>query len=145
MSDDGERTEGNHRGAPTIQVTAQSDSLSLYLKRAVNLSKAVIPAGNDQSPLRFWDFIRFAALLSLCITPVIAVPTAAMARDYELWEIAAFVTLIPIWVGTLTVGCLVMIPVWVWRLYKRFSQEGAKKTTPQGRLWDQWMDGPQPL
>jgi hypothetical protein len=50
-----------------------------------------------------------------------------------------------VWLGTLSVGCVVMTPVWIWRLCKRLAGKIAGKTTPQGRLWDQWMDGPEPL
>ena len=107
-----------------------------------------IPTTRHDRPLSFSDFIRVAAFLTLCIFPVVILLTASLAakhHDRTIWEIATFVTLFPIWVGTLTVGCLVMIPVWIWRLCKRFSGTSAAKTIPQKQLWDRWLDGPEPL
>jgi hypothetical protein len=73
---------------------------------------------------------------------LIAVMAAAIARDFEGWKLAAFLTLFPIWFGTLTVAVLVMIPLWIFRLSKRLARKHTGKTTPQGRLWDEWMDSP---
>jgi hypothetical protein len=91
------------------------------------------------------DFMRFAALLSLCILPLVAllVMLAGSNRPNDaIWGVAVFLALFPIWVGTLGVACLVMIPVWIWRLLDRCAQKTAFKTTPQRPLWDQWIDGP---
>jgi hypothetical protein len=107
-----------------------------------------IPTARHERPLRFWDFIRVAAFLTLCIFPfaiLLAALLTAKRHDHTVWEVATFLTLFPIWVGTLTVGCLVMIPVWIWRLCKRLSGTNAGKNIPQGRLWDRWMDGPEHL
>jgi hypothetical protein len=99
-------------------------------------------------PLRFWDFVRVAAFLTLCVFPVmilLAASLAAKSHDHSVWEVAAILTLFPIWVGTLTVGCLVMIPVWIWRLCKRLARGVSGKTISQERLWDRWIDGPEQL
>jgi hypothetical protein len=107
-----------------------------------------IPTTRHDRPLSFSDFIRVAAFLTLCIFPVVILLAASLAakhHDRTIWEIATFVTLFPIWVGTLTVGCLVMIPVWIWRLCKRLTGKNAGKTIPQKQLWDRWIDGPEPL
>jgi hypothetical protein len=104
-----------------------------------------IPAKTHERPLRFWDFVRVAAFLTLCISPLVILLTASLAakhHDGGVWGIAAFLTLFPIWVGTLTVGCLVMIPLWIWRLCKRLSGTISPKSTPQKQLWDRWVDGP---
>jgi hypothetical protein len=106
-----------------------------------------IPTTKHERPLRFLDFIRFATLLTLCIFPVVilvAVLLGAKHFDRTVWVLGVFLAVFPIWVGTLTVGCLVMIPVWIWRLWNRLSGESAGETTPQKQLWDQWMDGPYP-
>ena len=47
--------------------------------------------------------------------------------------------------GTLTVGCLVMILVAVWRLGKLLAREVAEKTDPQEQLWGRWTADPEPL
>ena len=107
-----------------------------------------IPTARHERPIRFWDFIRVAAFLTLCMFPIVILLAASLTakrHDRTLWEIATFLTLFPIWMGTLTVGCLVMIPVWIWRLCKRLPRTSAAKTTPQKQLWDRWMDVPEPL
>jgi hypothetical protein len=107
-----------------------------------------IPTTKHEHPIRFSDFVRAAAFLTLCIFPVVFLLAAVLAvkrPDRTVWELATFLTFFPIWTGTLTVGCLVMIPVWIWRLCKRLSGNNRAKTTAHEKLWDQWMDGPEPL
>jgi hypothetical protein len=74
--------------------------------------------------------------------------TAAILGNPFVWAIALILcplTILILWIGTLTIGCLVMIPVVVCRLSKLMARHGAEKITPQGRVWDQWIDGPEPL
>ena len=100
----------------------------------------------DERPLRFWDFIRWAAILTLSVT-AITVVIAAVGSDVEVWALSAtlwVLAVLAIWVGTMGVGCLVMIPVEIWRLGKRHSGKNAAKTAPR-LLWDKWMDGPERL
>ena len=117
-------------------------------------SIAPIPTGTDERPLRFWDFIRAAAVVSVCVTvalPVLFVPGAIIYVDKgnpEVLYIAPFLWflgVLAIWVGTLSVGCLVMIPVGIGSLSKRLARKGAGKTIPEEMLWDRWIDGPEPL
>ena len=84
-------------------------------------SKAPIPTGTDERPLRFWDFIRAAAVVSVCVTvalPVLFVPGVILYVDYGKTEVLYiapflwFLSVLAIWVGTLSVGCLVMFPLW---------------------------------
>ena len=109
-------------------------------------STAYVSTQSEERPLRFLDFIRWASLLTLWVTAV-AVLIAAIKVDPNVWVVTAglwFLIVFAIWVGILTVGCMIMIPVWIWRLCKRFAKTGAEVTIPQGGLWDRWMDGPQP-
>ena len=108
-------------------------------------SKASIPTKTGERPFRYRDFIRLAGLLTLCIGPLIAVQVITMGGDHELWGIAAFCTLVPIWVGSLIAGFFVMIPLWVWRLVRRLTRKLLGKTPPDGRVWDQWIDVPESL
>ncbi len=108
-------------------------------------SKASIPTKTGERHLGYRDFIRLAGLLTLCICPLIAVQVITMGGDHELWGIAACCTLVPIWVGSLIAGFCVMIPLWVWRLVRRSTRKRLGKTLPDGRVWDQWMDGPESL
>jgi len=110
-------------------------------------SKAAIPSGTHKRPLSLSAFARFATLLNLGVTLAMLV-TAVIQGNHKTWIIAAVlcpVTILVIWIATLTIGCLVMIPVGIWRLKKRFARQGAWNVTSQGRLWDRWMDGPEPL
>src|SRR5262245_50099314 len=110
-------------------------------------SKASIPTSGRELPLRFWDFIRWAALLTLGVTAVTLVIVAVQCY-LEVWAIAPllwFLTVVAVWIGTLTVCCLVMIPLWIWRHSKRLARIGEGKVPPQERLWDRWIDGPEPL
>jgi hypothetical protein len=73
--------------------------------------------------------------------------TAVIQGNHETWIIAAVlcpVTILVVWIVALTIGCLVMIPVGIWRLRQRLARERAWKVTPQGQLWDRWMDGSGP-
>ena len=106
--------------------------------------RVAIPTGTHQRPLSLWDFARLATLLNVGVTLAMLV-TAVIQGDHKTWIIAAVlwpVTILMVWVVTLTIGCLVMIPVGIWRLKKRSARQGAWNVTSQGRLWDRWIDGP---
>ncbi len=110
-------------------------------------SKAAIHTGTYKRPLSLWNFARFATLLNLGVTLAMLV-TAVIQGNHETWIIAAVlcpVTILVIWIATLTIGCLLMIPLGIWRLSKRLARKGAGRTIPQGQLWDRWMDGPEHL
>ena len=110
-------------------------------------SKAAIPTGTHKRPLSLWDFARFATLLNLGVTLAMLV-TAVIQGNLKSWIIAAVlwpVTILVVWIGTLTIGFLVMIPVGIWRLRKRLARQPGWKVTPQQPLWDRWIDGPELL
>src|SRR4051794_36803221 len=110
-------------------------------------AKAPNPTESQRRQLRLWDFVRFGALLTLGSTIAILV-TASVQGNHEVWAIASILclwTTLVVWIVALTIGCLVMVPVGIWRLGKRLARQSATKTVPQGRLWDRWIDGPQPL
>ena len=95
----------------------------------------------DVRPLSFVDFVRWAAILTLGVTAVTVV-VAVVQSIGDVWALSAvlwFLSVFAIWIGTLSVGCLVMIPV---KICKRLSRRNAAKTAPQKPLWDRWMDGP---
>jgi len=110
-------------------------------------SKAAIPSGTHKRPLSLSAFARDAGLLTLGVTLAMLV-TAVIQGNHKTWIIAAVpcpVTILVIWIATLTIGCLAMIPVGIWRLSKRLARQGVGKVTPQGQPWDRWIDGPEPL
>jgi uncharacterized protein (DUF2062 family) len=109
--------------------------------------EGLIPTPTHKRPLSLWDFARFAAFLTFGMTVAILVTAAIQGNPY-VWAVTAIlcpVTILLVWIVTLTIGCLVMIPVGIWRLSKRLARQGAEKTIFQGPLWDQWIDGPEPL
>ena len=109
-------------------------------------SKARVPTGTHKCPLSLWDFARIAALLTLGVMVVMFV-TALVQGNHEAWAGASTLclwTTLVIWIVALTIGCLVMVPVGIWRLAKRLARQGTPKVTSQGRLWDWWIDGPEP-
>ena len=110
-------------------------------------SKAFSVTRTDKRPLSLWDFARFGALLSLGSAVVILI-TASVQGNHEIWAVASILclwTTLIVWIVALTIGCLVMVPVGIWRLGKRLARKSAEKTIPQGRVWDRWIDGPEPL
>ena len=71
--------------------------------------------------------------------------TAAVQGRYEVWAVASVLclwTILVVWIVAVTIGCLVMVPVGIWRLGKRLARHGAGKVVHQGQLWDRWIDGP---
>jgi hypothetical protein len=110
-------------------------------------SRPPIHTRTGERPLSFWDFVRWAMFLTLGVT-VVTLVIAAVRFNSEVWAISAvlwFLVVLAVWIGTLTVGCLVMIPVGIWRLRKRLASKGLGETIASGRLWDRWMDGPEPM
>src|SRR3954465_5537601 len=110
-------------------------------------SRTPIGTGTHERPLGLWHFARFATLLNGVVTVAMLV-TAVFQGGHEVWLMAAMLwplTILVIWIFALIIGCLVMIPVGIWRLGKRLARQGARRDTSQGRLWDRWIDGPEPL
>jgi hypothetical protein len=114
------------------------------------LSASVIRrfAGVADAP-DLWDFLRWAALLTLWVT-ALAVVIAAFQANPSVWVAIAgvwFLVVCAVWFGILVVDCLAIISVAIWRLRKRptrIAQIETERTVPHGGLWDHWMDGPEP-
>ncbi len=120
---------------------------------AVKYSTAYTSTQSNKPRLSFRDFIRCGTTLTHCViavTPLIAVlgVIKVNSEDRASTALVCFlgilVGILIIWAGTLIVGCLIMVPVWIWRFGERLAQSRIKVTTSQERLWDQWMDGPEP-
>jgi hypothetical protein len=108
-------------------------------------SQAPIRIRTGERPLRFSDFVRWAAILTLGVTAIMLV-ISVVQSNFEVWALSValwFLSVVAIWIGTLTVGFLVMIPVEMWRLGKQLSGKTDARTSPQKLLWDKWMDGPE--
>jgi hypothetical protein len=102
---------------------------------------------SQNGSLRFGNVIRWAALLTLWLT-AIAVLMAVITVHPVGWVVVAvswLALVAALWFGIFTACCLVMIPLAIWRISKRLAQLPVEKPALHGGLWDQWMDGPQPL
>ncbi len=130
---------------------------------AMKHPESISSTGQGDRSLTFSLFIRTGVSLTLVYS--VALPSAGLLIiavygpasllipslhfDFMiLCRIIAFFAVLLVfasWVGTLIVGCLIMVPVWIWRFGKHLAQARIRVTVPQGRLWDQWMDGPEPL
>jgi hypothetical protein len=112
--------------ARQVHAASTSDMVALpMMKHAKDHHRSA----REVSTLTFLCFIRCAAVLTFCVGPIVILNAAILSAhnaNKELWVAAAFVTLFPIWAGTLIVGCLVTVPVAIWRLGKRLAQEGAR-------------------
>jgi len=100
------------------------------------------------------DFIRSGVRFTFCAIAAIPILVvyAILRVKFEDWAIASLVyslgllaVVLVVWVGTFVACCLVMVPVGVFRFAIRHAKAREVKTMPQGRIWDGWMDGPEPL
>ena len=110
-------------------------------------SKACVPRESDRRQLSLWSFVRVATLLTVGAISVVLV-VILLSGDPQLLQVSGLlcvVTITLIWTITLTIGCLVMIPVGIWRIGRQLSRGVPQKVASQGRVWDRWMDGPEPL
>jgi hypothetical protein len=110
-------------------------------------SKVCISERSNSRSLSLWSFVRVAVLLTLGASSVMLV-IMVFSGDPQLWPVSGFLwlaTIAAIWTITITVGCLVMIPVGIWRIGKQLSRGIPPKVASQGQVWDRWMDGPEPL
>jgi len=92
-------------------------------------------------------FARVALLLTYGAMPVM-LTFVLLSGDPQLGMVGGvlcLLTIVAIWTLTITIGCVVMIPVGVWRIGKRIAQDNPRKSANRGQVWDRWMDGPEPL
>jgi hypothetical protein len=88
----------------------------------------------------------FAA--GLLITPIFGVASLFTSYRFEpilIWKIIGFfpVLYVPVlWFCTICVGCLILIPVEIWRFSHRGNQTGLNKGAPEEGLWDRYLDVP---
>jgi hypothetical protein len=110
-------------------------------------SKACVAQGSNRRGLSLWSFVRVAALLTLGATSVMLV-IMLFSGDPQLWQVSGFLwlaTIAAIWTITITIGCLVMIPVGIWRISRQLSGGVSEKVASHGLVWDRWLDGPEAL
>jgi VIT1/CCC1 family predicted Fe2+/Mn2+ transporter len=112
----------------------------------MNHSKSAALKQTRSRRLSLMGFARVASLLSLGALIVI-VPYIIFSGDPWIWIVSAAlcgVTIALIWTVTISVGCLVMIPVAMWRLSRRLDRGLSLGAAQNGQVWDRWIDGPKP-
>jgi hypothetical protein len=110
-------------------------------------SKPCVPTESTCSRLSLWAFVRVAALLTVGASSAMLV-IVLLSGDPQLWQFSSLLllgTIAAIWAITITIGCLVMIPVGIWRIRRQLSRGIPAKVANHGQVWDRWMDGPEPF
>jgi hypothetical protein len=117
---------------------------------------------SEDRSLGFGYFIRYAAkhtafavvvylAVGLLLTGFFGIASLVTSHQFEpllIWKVVGlfFVLTVPVlWVATIFVGCLIMIPVEICRLIQLHVRNNPKNTAPEARLWDRSLDGPGPL
>ena len=121
------------------------------------------PSGTSEDPsLSFGYFIRYAAKhtafavvvylsVGLLVTGFFGIASLFTSHQFEpllIWKVVGFffVLTVPVlWFASIFVGCLIMIPVEICRLFQLLVRTNPKNTAPEGRLWDRSLDGPETL
>jgi hypothetical protein len=118
-------------------------------------------SGRSEDPyLGFGYFVRFAteqtafggvACLGagLLVTAVFGIASVFVSYRFEpilVWKVIGFFLFLYVpflWFFAICVGCLIMIPVEIWRFSQRRAKTDLKKTAPEEVLWDRLLDGPE--
>ena len=118
-------------------------------------------SGTSEDPsLGFGYFIRFAAeqtafggvaylavgLLLTAVFGIASVFTSYRLEPILIWKVIGFFLVLYVsvlWFCTIGVGCLIMIPVEIWRFSHRRTQTDLKKGAPEDGLWDRYLDAPE--
>jgi hypothetical protein len=90
-------------------------------------------------------FARTAALASFGASLAMFLCAAAMGNQ-RVWQITALLcvsTVAAIIALTLSIGCLVMLPIAAWRFVERLTARWRARTVPSSHLWDNAVDGPE--
>ncbi len=118
-------------------------------------------SGRSEDPsLGFGYFIRFATkqtafggvaylAAGLLVTAVFGIASVFASYRFEpilVWKVIGFFLVLYVsvlWFCTICVGCLIMIPVGIWRFSQRHAHTDPKKTAREEGLWDRLLDGPE--
>jgi hypothetical protein len=109
-------------------------------------AKPVAPIKRDEGRLSVHGILRVATLLALGAT-ISILSITFFSTDPQLWQFSGLLllgTIATIWVFTITIGCCMLIPVNLWRIHRRLSRTGGWRPDHRGRVWDRWIDGPDP-
>jgi len=110
-------------------------------------AKAVVPIHRDEGRLSPHGIVRVATQLALGAT-ISMLAIVLLSADPKLWRSAGLLwlaTIGVIWIITITIGCCILIPVNLCRIHRRLSRTSAWRVGHRGRIWDRWLDGPDPM
>jgi hypothetical protein len=101
--------------------------------------------GEYRLGLRGWapSVVDQAALLTLGAATLMVLSVVTQSDPDA--RAAGAVTVLVVWLFTLTIDCLMLIAVGIWGLGKRLAPTRMRGVAPPGGLWDQAIDGPEPL
>ena len=118
-------------------------------------------SGTSENPsLGFSYFIRFEAkqtafggvaclAAGLLVTAFFGIASVLTSYRFEpilIWKVIGFFLVLfvsVLWFCTICVGCLIMIPVEIWRFSHRRTRTDPKKVAPEEGLWDRYLDAPE--
>ncbi len=88
-----------------------------------------------------------AGLMLTAFFGMASVFTSVQIELTLIWKVIGFFLVLYVsvlWFCAICVGCLIMIPVEIWRFGHRRTQTDPKTGAPAERLWDRSLDGPEP-
>ena len=114
----------------------------------------------EDPSLGFGYFMRFAAkqtafggvayltagLLLTAVFGIASVFTSCRVEPILIWKVIGFFLVLYVsvlWFCTICVGCVIMIPVEIWRFSHRRIRTDPKKVAPEDGLWDRYLDAPE--
>jgi hypothetical protein len=92
-------------------------------------------------------FVRAALVVTLS-TSIVVLPALVCSCDPELWvEVGPpfAVSIALTWTSALALGWFFRLMVRIWTILWLGEPQLPSKLDQNGKLWDRWMDGPEPL
>jgi len=127
-------------------------------KKSAFVHTPTLGTGEDP-PLGLGYFVGYAAkqtafglvacvAAGLILTAFFGMASVFTSYQIELtliWKVIGFILVFYVsvlWFCAICVGCLIMIPVEIWRFGHRRTQTDPKTDVPAEGLWDRFLDGP---
>ena len=101
----------------------------------------------DHDDFSLRGFVRVALVLTLS-TSIVVLPAVVCSCDPELWDEVGppfAVSISLIWTSALSLGWTMRLVVRIWTILCRVEPQLPSSLDQNVKLWDRWMDGPEPL
>ena len=140
----------------------RSGELRRVMARVYSMKHSHPPSSgtNEDPSVGFGYFIRYAAeqtafgvvallAVGLLLTAFFGIASVFTFYRFDpilIWKLIGFflvLTVSVLWFCSICVGCLIMIPVEIWRLCHRRTQTDPKKGAAEEGLWDRYLDAPE--